>query len=470
VPEITGIAWTYTFGKIDDAEGEVDVSDWVGFRIYVDAASGYDYFHSNGSPSDKQVKTYSLLFIAESLDNLREWAVLLDPSVTGPTGPARRASTKTVPDSEVMIGGFRVGMSLQIGDIPIPMRKLIVEGVPVEEIGSGSPPRSVELNVPVTWLTEWAKMMHNVAAMVEGTNLYGAEFDFEPVEFPSPPEMPDLLYHYTNMDGLRGILESHVLFGTNLRFLNDSSEWLHGFDLLKEWVNAVPTSDDRGKQWQEISVQFIEETVERFSAAMNIYVACLSDDGNLLNQFRRYGDLAVGFDAPDLARLHPDRERDYVFWPERYDTEASTRAVALPFLKVAAALDAEYMGHWDVSTDVLRERLQQSKALQWFMRQMAFWCAQIKHSGFRQEQEWRAIRFTPSDADSEVRYREGRPFVKFDVSDPTAAPRCALIKHIICGPPNADEKVPLVVATLNELGYGDSGIEVVASDIPFTAS
>jgi hypothetical protein len=156
------------------------------------------------------------------------------------------------------------------------MRRLEFQGHPPSNTDSDLPPQTVQAVVPEQWFTEWARMLHNVAAAFEGTNLYDPVYDRPPsVEFPTPPELPDVLYHYTSEAGLRGILDSKVLWGTHVRHLDDESEWLHGFDLFKEKINLIPTNDEVSERIQRVTISMIEENVERFQSAVNIYVACV---------------------------------------------------------------------------------------------------------------------------------------------------------------------------------------------------
>ena len=41
------------------------------------------------------------------------------------------------------------------------------------------------------------------------------------------------LYHYTNMHGLVGIVKSKSIWCTKIQYLNDASEYEHGFSFLK---------------------------------------------------------------------------------------------------------------------------------------------------------------------------------------------------------------------------------------------
>jgi hypothetical protein len=196
----------------------------------------------------------------------------------------------------------------------------------------------------------------------------------------------------------------------------------------------------------------------------------MSDDGDLLPQLVNYGDIAVGFAAKDLVRLHPNAEEDYAIWPERYDTEMSATAVSAAYHDAIEMMNVQYQGDWDVTAAELRDRMGRSEYMGQFMARMAHWCGQIKQPGWTFQRERRAIRFTPSNIDNRESYRETplgpAPYVKFDVTDPTSTPRRPLIRRIVCGPPGVEEKVATVKSLLAEFGYEDGSVEVVASATP----
>jgi hypothetical protein len=45
---------------------------------------------------------------------------------------------------------------------------------------------------------------------------------------------PDLRFHYTNAEGLKGILQSGKIWATDVRYLNDAQEVEYLFQLLDE--------------------------------------------------------------------------------------------------------------------------------------------------------------------------------------------------------------------------------------------
>ena len=52
-------------------------------------------------------------------------------------------------------------------------------------------------------------------------------------------ELPDLLYHYTDVAGLIGICSSQSLWATNLRFMNDAKELAHTWALMLDVLTEV---------------------------------------------------------------------------------------------------------------------------------------------------------------------------------------------------------------------------------------
>jgi len=65
------------------------------------------------------------------------------------------------------------------------------------------------------------------------------EYEFQKNLTPAP----DLLYHYTDANGLLGILESKEIFLTQSDYLNDSSELIHGWEITKKIIGNHVISD-----------------------------------------------------------------------------------------------------------------------------------------------------------------------------------------------------------------------------------
>jgi hypothetical protein len=111
-------------------------------------------------------------------------------------------------------------------------------------------------------------------------------------------EQNDILYHYTGLNGFLSIIETQSLFFSNVNFLNDSKEIKHGVDIVLKAIEETEkneTSDILLKMKENIDLLYKSEK----------YVTCFSKDGDLLSQWRAYGNngkgISIGFEFADLT-------------------------------------------------------------------------------------------------------------------------------------------------------------------------
>lgn len=112
--------------------------------------------------------------------------------------------------------------------------------------------------------------------------------------FSDPLGRNGIIYHYTSVEGLRGIVESNEIRLTNTAFVNDTTECKslqNEKDLLVE--NEI-TNPFVKKQWES----FIKHADKKH----DLYVVSFSKDSNSLDQFRAYGNYCIGFDAKELTK------------------------------------------------------------------------------------------------------------------------------------------------------------------------
>ena len=105
-----------------------------------------------------------------------------------------------------------------------------------------------------------------------------------------PP--PGVIWHYTSVDVLEHFLRGEIAF-SHYRFMNDDLELSYGRQLLRDIFDGLK---DEGLK------KFVEgEVVDELVA--DLYLFCLSRDGDNLYQWRSYtphGGIAVGFDRRRL--------------------------------------------------------------------------------------------------------------------------------------------------------------------------
>lgn len=101
-----------------------------------------------------------------------------------------------------------------------------------------------------------------------------------------------LLYHYTKLDTLWEILESDSLFARNIRFSNDTNEYLLGQALIKDFItNCLNLTENIRKE--------IIEDIEKNPIMQ--FMVCFCKNGDLLSQWRGYAKsgVSIGFDFTD---------------------------------------------------------------------------------------------------------------------------------------------------------------------------
>jgi hypothetical protein len=119
----------------------------------------------------------------------------------------------------------------------------------------------------------------------------------------TPPS--GFLFHYTTVEGLKGIIEKNELWATSAYFLNDSAEIIYGCRVLKEaleeWMANNPRTEDSLTlaMARQLHTTFGDTFLNK-AIVVPIYLACFCENDNLLSQWRTYGQsggYSVGFQA-----------------------------------------------------------------------------------------------------------------------------------------------------------------------------
>ncbi len=105
----------------------------------------------------------------------------------------------------------------------------------------------------------------------------------------------ELVWHYTDMDGLLGITKDHQMWASQLSSLNDTSELDFGARLMRYFA-PVWAQEQGTEQSQTVAAAVAVMDPERIRSA--VYVLCTSTDGDLLSQWTNYGQgVAIGLDV-----------------------------------------------------------------------------------------------------------------------------------------------------------------------------
>jgi len=204
---------------------------------------------------------------------------------------------------------------------------------------------------------------------------------------PSRPP-PDLIYHYTDSAGLKGIVESGLIRATYVSFMNDAREYLHAARLLHANVRRVAPSvvDPAGQR-----LLALLDTCLTGTTAANLepyFIACFSTAEDSLNQWRAYGrgegGFAIGFDGKELAAGASGLPA--LVAPVIYDREAQ-EALVRQLLEWALTEYRAISQNYPPSQQQLHLE-QWQRALFLVAGQLA---SLVKDPAFAEEREWRII-------------------------------------------------------------------------------
>ncbi|WP_247841896.1 DUF2971 domain-containing protein [Pseudomonas sp. MWU12-3103b] len=106
------------------------------------------------------------------------------------------------------------------------------------------------------------------------------------------------LHHYTDVNGLTGIIQRQALWATDIGFLNDSREMFAGIDLIRRRCDHISTIETTDKKIQNAIREFygqIPEFVEKNLIKRNIYIISFSKARDNLRQWMSYCPKNAGY-------------------------------------------------------------------------------------------------------------------------------------------------------------------------------
>lgn len=303
-----------------------------------------------------------------------------------------------------------------------------------------------------------------------------------------------VLYHYTSVEGLKGIVESNALWATSAYYLNDSAEILYGYRVLhaalENWLkekNLPETSIARGLAESFIR-HFGHNALER-NIVTPVYLTCFCEEPNLLSQWRAYGKLGgynIGLQVPMEGIVYGLKPEPRVYTARcvkvEYDRQRQIDRVRelldflLPILDEKAVTDS--IRAIDVTSPLGFSQLQGSIQEILFEESLGF-----KDPAFAVEKEWRFIvrsrthlKQGNDDGNHDnlpIQYRTARgiliPYVKLVPSEATTPivgnGKQLPIACVTCGP--GGDRISAGMAVRGFLdGCGFRSVRVDHSEIP----
>jgi hypothetical protein len=239
-----------------------------------------------------------------------------------------------------------------------------------------------------------------------------------------------IIYHYTSIQGLIGIVTRQEFWASDCQYLNDGAELSYARDMYFDEVEklGLPPLEEGGGYAQA------GPSLESFRA----FIVCFCEDGDLLSQWRGYGadqGYALGFDTEGLRNSKIGE-----IAPVQYGIPNPTE-----YFKEELAVAGFRSGHpgmveWHASERLL-PRL-----------------ARVKHPGYAEEREWRILVQMPR-----LDVKESKVLAHFR---PSSMGPAECLREVIIGPgPHAETRQAAVHDLLYYHKFRD--VDVSVSRIPF---
>ena len=247
-----------------------------------------------------------------------------------------------------------------------------------------------------------------------------------------------LIYHYTTITGLIGIISHKELWASDCRFLNDGTELSYAKDIFFNEVTKLelPPIDDGGYRLPGNSLSDFQ-----------MFIACFCEDGDLLGQWRGYGTeqgYSLGFDVQllngdNLYEIKPvcygiDNPREYF----KDELDAAPQPTAHPGIE-----------EWHRSG--------------WILPRLVT----VKHPSFFEEREWRLLKQIPSMGSDENSYEINyRPSDLGPIGYVKIPFQTNCLREIIIGPGEYSTiRETAVREMLSKKGFSETSVHI--SKIPF---
>lgn len=220
----------------------------------------------------------------------------------------------------------------------------------------------------------------------------------EPDRTVSEQKQPPHLYHYTSIEGLKGILESRCLRASQIHFLNDTQEFRYSIEILKklisEFKNDLPQQRAIRRspiKPEELLSDFFGLTKDMFGidviSRLPICVFSFSQKADLLSQWRGYcppsGGYSIGFRSELLTPWL--KTKKLFIEPCVYDEREQEIIIRNDIIKRKETLLKRLTSEPEKSDEILKRV--------WFDFFMEFsrLASVFKHPAFHEECEWRII-------------------------------------------------------------------------------
>lgn len=229
------------------------------------------------------------------------------------------------------------------------------------------------------------------------------------------PKMPPILYHYCSVETMFSILQNYTVWLSDMEQMNDKTELKYFCDIIDIMLHDILDSF-QGKYESDLlnvvrdvleeQVSNVRNRLTRLTYHTKNYSCCFSENGDLLSQWRAYGDdghgVAIGFNTELIASISNMLYCDFV--KVIYDDKEifnNLKRYMKESLECALTSIMDDNSSLYVSDDKLdiQNVLFNLSAVTYPFTKVSY---PFKHPAFKEENEWRLYRGQTGNFDDDI--------------------------------------------------------------------
>src|ERR1035437_7701891 len=220
-------------------------------------------------------------------------------------------------------------------------------------------------------------------------------------------DLPELLWHHTNAEGLLGIVCGQQFRATDVFFFNDLSEVHYALELIEKALPEVLAEFQRGPATQVVDGLVAQVAALRRAPRFpyRMHAVCFCQEPDLLSQWRGYGALGGGFALgfSTEAILDHIQGTDLIVSQVYYD-RAKQLTLVRETIKCACQTLIRVAANVDDRKDIKELARQTARFVMSILYQLI---VALKSAAFQEEREWRVVNFVPEQSSVEFVVRRG---------------------------------------------------------------
>lgn len=275
-------------------------------------------------------------------------------------------------------------------------------------------------------------------------------------------DFPRLIFHYTNAQGIIGILSTHKIWATNLGFLNDPTEFVYSQNITIKTLR-----DFRKTQTSQHIVLLIDNLIKDIKSIHHsnspFFISCFCEKEDLLSQWRSYGENGNGYAIgiyTNLIGLHTyNKETAFDIRPVIYNRNKQCLLITnlLNYI-ITYGNSINYLKRKNYFFENIHQELTGI-----FIDYLLI----FKNPLYSEEKEWRAISISTTE---NLKFREKNnqiiPYIELDMSLYDDNKKCVLpVSDIKIGPTRNKKRAKVSVDCLCSK-YGHFDCKISFSKVP----